>query len=1142
MSLPPGQSFWTRLAALRCGWLALCLSGFAVGAHAQTVFPWPSGAIPTQTIGALDTLDITTSADHSFNGQSVLNNGLITWQGGYLRSGFNAVLTNSSTGIVNDSASSHLDNPFGGGYGFTFQNDGTYNKTATGTTNIDTTFNNTGTVNVQAGEFRINSNGANSGTGVFNTSSGAITTFSGSYALASGSQLLGSGTYQLVSGNLDLAGSITASNLSLLGGTISGSQTLHGNGYLWTASDLNSATGTLTTIASDGTLTIATANDHNLNQRSVTNNGVVNWQGGYLRSGFNATFTNTATGIVNDSASSHLDNPFGGGYGFTFQNDGTYNKTATGTTNIDTTFNNTGTVNVQAGEFRINSNGANSGTGVFNTSSGAITTFSGSYALASGSQLLGSGTYQLVSGNLDLAGSITASNLSFLGGTISGSQTLHGSGYYWSASNLSSGIGTLTTIASDGTFTIATSNDHNLNQRSVTNNGVVNWQGGYLRSGFNATFTNTATGIVNDSASSHLDNPFGGGYGFTFLNQGTYNKTATGTTNIDTTFNNTGTINVQAGEFQINSDGGNSGTGIFNTSSGATTTFSGSYALASGSQLLGSGTYQLITGNLDLAGSITASNLGFLGGTISGSQTLHGNGYYWSASNLSSGTGTLTTIATDGTVTIATLGDHNFNQRSVTNNGVVNWQGGYLRSGFNATFTNSSTGTFNDSASSHVDNPFGGGYGFTFQNQGTYNKTASGTTNIDTTFNNTGTVNVQAGEFRINSNGASSGSFSTAAGAITTFNGSYVLADGSQLLGLGAYQIVAGGLTINGNLYADSFAFLGGALGGSQTLHGPQFNWQATDWNAGTSVTTTIATDGVLSITTGGDHTFNQRNVVNHGLVQWQGGYLRSGYNATFTNASDGTFTDTASSHIDNPFGGGYGFTFLNQGTYLKAGAGTTNVDTPFTNSGLLVITAGTLAFNSTFTNSGGSLFVYNGSQLATGNTVDLTGGTLGGSGTIAAPLVLADGLVSPGASPGQLLVTGDLTLLGTAQSFFEIGGTAQGTSYDFLGVGGVATLGGTLNVTMYGGFESTIQGTDTFTILTATSLIGAYSNAANGSMLLTTDGFGYFQVNYSGTAVTLSNFTAVPEPGTWTLLGLGSLVLAVGRWRRQRRSTTPSA
>ncbi|HNC24004.1 MAG TPA: hypothetical protein PLU52_07340, partial [Opitutaceae bacterium] len=886
----------------------------ALPGHAQTVFTWTSGSIPTQTVGVLDTLDITTFADHAFNGQNVLNNGIVNWQAGYLRSGYNAVFTNSTSGTFNDSADSHLDNPFGGGYSFTFQNDGVYNKTGTGTTMVETYFNNTGTVSIQAGTFSLSGGGGSSGSAVFSAASGAYIIFTNSYTLGAGTTLTGAGSFQQTGGTLIIAGNLTASNLAFNGGSVGGSPILHGAGYLWNTGDWSTGSRTTTTIASDGVLTIATSSDHNFNYRDVINNGIVNWQDGYLRSGYNSAFTNSPGAIFNDSASSHVDNPYGGGYYFAFQNDGTYNKTATGTTHFDTPFYNTGTADIQSGTFSLNGGGSSNSTAVFNTSSGASVVFTNSYTLGDGTTLTGAGTFLHNGGTLVITSNLTASNLVFNGGSVGGSPILHGLGYLWNSGDWSTGSRTTTTIASDGVLTIATSSDHNFNYRDVINNGIVNWQDGYLRSGYNSAFTNSPGAIFNDSASSHVDNPYGGGYYFAFQNDGTYNKTATGTTHFDTPFYNTGTADIQSGTFSLNGGGSSNSTAVFNTSSGASVVFTNSYTLGDGTTLTGAGTFLHNGGTLVITSNVTASNLVFNGGTVGGSPILHGTGYLWNSGDWSSGTSTTGTIASDGVLTIATSNDHSFNYRNLVNNGVVNWQGGYLRSGYNATFTNSSTGTFNDTADSHLDNPFGGGYSFTFINDGLYVKSGAGTTYLDTYLNNNGTVNVQAGVLAVNGGGTNSaaGVFNTNISATTSFNSSYTLADGSELLGSGVYQFTNGTLSITGHLFADNLTFVGGTLGGSQTLHGAEYDWQGSDWSSGGSTTTTIASDGVLYVTTSNDHNFNYRNLTNHGVINWQGGALRSGYNATFTNAADGVINDTANSHIENPFGGGYTFTFVN--------------------------------------------------------------------------------------------------------------------------------------------------------------------------------------------------------------------------------------
>ena len=59
-------------------------------AHAQTVFTWNSGdilTVLTPPILAGDTLNISTAANHDYNGTAIVNNGTVNWQDGSLRSG-----------------------------------------------------------------------------------------------------------------------------------------------------------------------------------------------------------------------------------------------------------------------------------------------------------------------------------------------------------------------------------------------------------------------------------------------------------------------------------------------------------------------------------------------------------------------------------------------------------------------------------------------------------------------------------------------------------------------------------------------------------------------------------------------------------------------------------------------------------------------------------------------------------------------------------------------------------------------------------------------------------------------------------------------------------------------------------------------
>ena len=289
-------------------------------------------------------------------------------------------------------------------------------------------------------------------------------------------------------------------------------------------------------------------------------------------------------------------------------------------------------------------------------------------------------------------------------------------------------------------------------------------------------------------------------------------------------------------------------------------------------------------------------------------------------------------------------------------------------------------------------------------------------------------------------------------------------------------------------------------------------------------------------------HDFNQQTITNQGTFAWVGGgNLASGNGGTFVNAAGATFIDTSSTNSATPtritnsgFGGA--FTFSNAGSYVKSGAGETKIDVPFANSGSITVAAGNLHFDSTFTQSAGSLFLANGAMFQFDNGLNLAAGSLTGAGTVSGA-VTNSAVISPGSPIGQLNIQGALTLLSTSQLVFDLGGTAQGTTYDFLSVSGAATLGGTLSLNLVGGFPSATANGTTFTLITAPSLTGTFTNAANGSRIFANGTTGSFIVNYTPTSLTLTGFqfAAIPEPSTWALFatGLGTLALAALRRRR---------
>ena len=174
-------------------------------------------------------------------------------------------------------------------------------------------------------------------------------------------------------------------------------------------------------------------------------------------------------------------------------------------------------------------------------------------------------------------------------------------------------------------------------------------------------------------------------------------------------------------------------------------------------------------------------------------------------------------------------------------------------------------------------------------------------------------------------------------------------------------------------------------------------------------------------------------------------------------------------------------------------------------------------------------------------NGLEYRGAFLTGTGTIIADTLLTQGSrLSPGRSAGQLDFEGALTFAVGTSLALEIGGLTPGSEFDLVTQTGPLdlTLGGVLDLSFIGGFESLITSADTFEIITSeNALLGEFDNIASGGRLDTSDGLGSFLVTYDGAnSVVLSDFAPVPEPGAWALMG-SALAVMLGRRRRSSRA-----
>ena len=368
-------------------------------------------------------------------------------------------------------------------------------------------------------------------------------------------------------------------------------------------------------------------------------------------------------------------------------------------------------------------------------------------------------------------------------------------------------------------------------------------------------------------------------------------------------------------------------------------------------------------------------------------------------------------------------------------------------------------------------------------------------------------------------------SFSAAArfdGTVRIFEGLIINAGTQTLTSL----LMDGGgqLTGSGSVTTQSLDFRAGTLGGASTLGAAVVG--------GTTVTGASVFDGNRTQRVAGSHTLTLQ-----GDSRWtagNGGLGSTGFGGVVVNTAGATFRDEGTSAANfykalrDQQGSYTGGTFVNQGTYVRSGLGTTRLY-GFNNTGVLQVNEGTAEVREGFSNTG-IVRLAAGAVLSTGVRVFATAGTIEGNGvvrTFSPNDVLANsGLLSPGSAQtvGTLTVDGSLSLAPT--SMLRIDFDASGAA-DRLAITGLATLGGTLAVWAAPG--QVFELGQSFVFLT----VGQGSNMLSFSGLTWLgEGANPFTVRYAPQSVSLLVTTAVPEPATWAfmLAGLAGLLASARR------------
>jgi hypothetical protein len=171
-----------------------------------------------------------------------------------------------------------------------------------------------------------------------------------------------------------------------------------------------------------------------------------------------------------------------------------------------------------------------------------------------------------------------------------------------------------------------------------------------------------------------------------------------------------------------------------------------------------------------------------------------------------------------------------------------------------------------------------------------------------------------------------------------------------------------------------------------------------------------------------------------------------------------------------------------------------------------------------------------NAGALLSGGVIGLEAGGIlqGNGGTIKGTLLTPDGKVSPGNSPGELTIDGDVTLGANSELLLELAGTRAGLDYDVLHVTGNLRLdGGRITLSFLNGFAP--KAGQKFTLL---DVRGSFNSTAGMSVQGLEAGWDFDAGFDSGTgSFTLTSMSdavaAVPEPQVWMMWCLGFLLLA---------------
>jgi hypothetical protein len=533
------------------------------------------------------------------------------------------------------------------------------------------------------------------------------------------------GTTTLSSGTMGGSGTVTFTNsLTWTGGTMSGSGT---------------------TTASAGII-VNGGGDPILDGRTLKNSGTATFSSNtYLHGQNGAVFNNLAGAMVDLQGSNNFENN-NVGTPPVVNNAGTFRKSvSTGIISIGFAMNNTGTVEVQTGTLNLSAGGTS--TGAFNVLFGATLNFSGGTHDLGGATFSNAGTINFSSGTVNFNGS-TATTVTgkaiFSSGTLGGGGVVNFDNLTWTGGTMS---GSGTTTASAG-FIVNGGGDPLLDGRTLNNSGTATFSSNTWLHGQNgAVFNNLAGAMVDLQGSNNFVNN-NVGTPPVVNNAGTFRKSvSTGIISFGFAMNNTGAVEVQTGTMNLSAGG--TSTGAFNVLFGATLNFSGGTHDLSGATFSDAGTINFNGGTVNFNGStastvtVTGAGAAILttGGTLGGDGVVNFNNLTWTNGTMS-GSGTTTVSAG---IIVNGGGDPILDGRTLNNSGTATFSAQTYLHGKNGAVFNNLAGAMVDlQGSNNFVNE--GGTLSVVNNAGTFRKSISiSSISFGFAMNNTGAVQVQSG-------------------------------------------------------------------------------------------------------------------------------------------------------------------------------------------------------------------------------------------------------------------------------------------------------------------------------------------------------------------------------------------------------------